>query len=69
MNKLRVLLVDDHAVIREGLCSLINAQAVSRRDHNDIDRDVKLYFAVANAAMDAFIAAWEAKRYYDSSRP
>lgn len=45
------------------------AQAVSRRDHNDIDRDVKLYFAVANAAMDAFIAAWEAKRYYDTSRP
>ncbi|HKG12468.1 MAG TPA: vanadium-dependent haloperoxidase [Pyrinomonadaceae bacterium] len=45
------------------------AQAVSARDHYDIDRDVKLYFAVGNVAMDAFIAAWEAKRYYDSSRP
>lgn len=45
------------------------AQAVSRRDHNDMDRDIKMYFAVGNAAMDAFIAAWESKRYYDSSRP
>ncbi len=45
------------------------AQAVSRRDRYDMDRDVKLYFCVANSAMDAFIAAWESKRYYDSSRP
>jgi hypothetical protein len=45
------------------------AQDVSRRDKNDIDRDVKLFFAVANVAMDAFIASWETKRYYDTSRP
>jgi hypothetical protein len=45
------------------------AQAVSRRDHNDTDKDVKLYFAVANTAFDTFIASWDAKRYYDSSRP
>ena len=45
------------------------AEAVSRRDHNDLDRDVKLFFAVANTAFDAFIASWDAKRYYDSSRP
>jgi hypothetical protein len=45
------------------------AQAVSRRDNHDIDRDVKMFFAVGNVAFDAFIAAWEAKRYYDSSRP
>jgi hypothetical protein len=45
------------------------AQAVSVRDQHDIDRDVKLFFAVGNVAMDAFIAAWETKRYYDSSRP
>jgi hypothetical protein len=45
------------------------AQAVSRRDDNDLDRDVKLFFAVANVAFDAFIAAWDAKRVYDSSRP
>jgi len=45
------------------------AQDVSRRDKHDLDRDVKIFFAVGNVAMDAFIAAWEAKRYYDSSRP
>jgi hypothetical protein len=45
------------------------AQDVSRRDKNDLDRDVKLFFAVGNVAFDAFIACWESKRYYDSSRP
>lgn len=45
------------------------AQQVGRRDRHGIDRDVKLYFTVGNAAMDAFIAAWESKRFYDSSRP
>jgi hypothetical protein len=45
------------------------AQDVSRRDRHDLDRDVKLFFAVANTAFDAFIAAWDAKRVYDSVRP
>ncbi|MCY7376403.1 MAG: vanadium-dependent haloperoxidase [Pyrinomonadaceae bacterium] len=45
------------------------AQAVSRRDKYDVDKDVKLFFAVGVTAFDAFIAAWEAKRFYDSSRP
>lgn len=45
------------------------AQDVSRRDKHTLDQDVKLYFAVANVAMDAFISCWETKRYYDSSRP
>lgn len=45
------------------------ALATSRRDNNDTDTDVKMYMAVANTAMDAFIASWECKRYYDSSRP
>jgi hypothetical protein len=45
------------------------AQDVSRRDKYTLDQDVKLFFAVANTAFDAFIAAWDAKRYYDSSRP
>ncbi|HUR81232.1 MAG TPA: vanadium-dependent haloperoxidase [Thermoanaerobaculia bacterium] len=45
------------------------AQDVSRRDHQNLDQDVKLFFAVSNVAMDAFIACWEAKRYYDTSRP
>ena len=42
---------------------------MSRRDKNGIDQDVKLYFAVANVVFDAFIACWDAKRHYDSSRP
>ncbi len=45
------------------------AQDVSRRDKNTLEKDVKLFFSIANVAMDAFIAAWEAKRYYDTSRP
>jgi hypothetical protein len=45
------------------------AQDVSRRDKYTLDQDVKLYFAVANVAFDAFISCWETKRHYDSSRP
>ncbi len=45
------------------------AQVVSCRDENDLDTDVKMYFAVANTAMDAFIASWDSKLYYDTSRP
>jgi hypothetical protein len=42
---------------------------VSERDQNTLDQDVKLFFAVANAVLDAGIAAWDAKRYFDSARP
>ena len=45
------------------------AKAVSRRDKHDLDRDVKLFFAVGNIVFDGFIACWDAKRHYDSSRP
>jgi hypothetical protein len=45
------------------------AQMVSKRDQHSLDKDVLLYFAVASAAQDAFIACWESKRFYDSSRP
>lgn len=45
------------------------AQIVSRRDQHDLDSDVKMFFALVVAGLDAFIAAWETKRYYDSSRP
>jgi uncharacterized protein DUF6851/vanadium-dependent haloperoxidase-like protein len=45
------------------------AQYVSRRDHFDVDADVKLLFTLTNALMDAGIAAWDAKRVYDSARP
>lgn len=45
------------------------AQDLSRRDGYDLERDVKLFFCVANICMDTFIACWEAKYVYDSSRP
>ncbi|MEQ1764630.1 MAG: vanadium-dependent haloperoxidase [Pyrinomonadaceae bacterium] len=45
------------------------AQAVSERERYNTDQDIKLFFSVATVAFDAFIACWEAKRYYDSSRP
>lgn len=45
------------------------AQDVSRRDHQTLEQDVKLYFSVANVVFDAFISCWETKRVYDSSRP
>ncbi len=45
------------------------AQALSERERYDTDKDIKLFFAVATVAFDAFIACWEAKRFYDSSRP
>ncbi|HUR40137.1 MAG TPA: vanadium-dependent haloperoxidase [Verrucomicrobiae bacterium] len=45
------------------------AQDVSRRDGNDLDRDIKLFFVVGNVVMDAFIACWDSKRHYDTGRP
>lgn len=48
---------------------LIFAQDVSRRDNHTLDQDVKLYFLLTMAAMDAFIACWETKMYYDYARP
>ena len=45
------------------------AQDVSRRDRHTLDQDVKLFFAVSNVVMDAFIACWEGKSFYDTGRP
>jgi uncharacterized protein DUF6851/vanadium-dependent haloperoxidase-like protein len=45
------------------------AQYVSLRDHHSVDDDVKMFFIMTNAVMDAGIAAWDAKRFYDSVRP
>jgi len=45
------------------------AQLVSARDNNTVDQDVKLFFALTNAIFDAGIAAWDAKRVYNSVRP
>ena len=48
---------------------LVFAKLVSERDYQDVDQDTKMFFLVASCALDAFIASWETKRYYDSSRP
>jgi hypothetical protein len=45
------------------------AQDVSARDGHDLDQDVKLFFALTGALLDASIACWDAKRAYDSVRP
>ena len=47
----------------------IFAQDVSIRDNHTLDDDVKMYFLVEMAAMDAFIAAWDTKMHYDYVRP
>jgi hypothetical protein len=48
---------------------MLFAQWVSQRDHHSLDDDIKMFFAVSNALFDAGIAAWDAKRTYDSVRP
>jgi len=45
------------------------AQFVSRRDGHTLDEDVKMFFALGNALLDASIAVWDSKRFFDSGRP
>ena len=45
------------------------AQWVSRRDQHDVERDVKMFFILGNALLDASVAVWECKRFYDYVRP
>jgi len=45
------------------------AQDVSRRDNHTLDEDVKMYFLNQVTAMDAFIASWDSKMFYDYARP
>ncbi|MCC6139691.1 MAG: vanadium-dependent haloperoxidase [Nitrospira sp.] len=45
------------------------AQFVSRRDHHTLDQDVKVYFAMTNAVLDASVSSWHAKRVFDYVRP
>jgi hypothetical protein len=42
---------------------------VSLRDHHGIDDDAKMFFVLANAVLDASIASWESKRFFESIRP
>ncbi|WP_338505366.1 vanadium-dependent haloperoxidase [Sphingomonas kaistensis] len=45
------------------------AGLVSKHYRYSIDDDAKLFFALTNAILDASIATWEAKRFYDYARP
>ena len=45
------------------------ALEVSKRDKNNLDEDVTMLFYNQIVAMDAFIASWDAKMYYDFGRP
>ena len=45
------------------------AQDVSRRDNHTLDEDVTMYFYNQVVAMDAFIASWDSKMFYDYARP
>ena len=45
------------------------AQAIAARDRHTLSDDVIMYFALANAQLDASIAVWDAKTTYDYVRP
>lgn len=45
------------------------AQEISIRDNHNLDEDVKMYFYNQITAMDAFIACWDSKMFYDFARP
>jgi len=45
------------------------AQEVSIRDQHTLDQDVKMMFYNQVVAMDAFIASWDSKMFYDYARP
>ncbi len=45
------------------------AQFVARRDHHDLEADVKMFFTLANALLDASIAVWDCKMAFDYVRP
>ena len=45
------------------------AQQISVRDKHTLDDDVKLFFALGNAVLDAGIISWDCKTTYDSVRP
>ncbi len=49
--------------------SFVFAQAISRRSGYSLDQEVKLFFEMGNAELDAGIAAWSQKFKFDSIRP
>ena len=45
------------------------AEIVSAFDGNSLDADVRLFFTLAQAMLDASIACWDSKRVFDTVRP
>jgi hypothetical protein len=45
------------------------AHGLADRDRHSLDDDVKMFFALNAALLDAGIASWDSKRYYDYVRP
>jgi hypothetical protein len=45
------------------------AEEVSKRDQNDLEKDVKMFFTLNAAEHDVSVSVWEAKRVYDYIRP
>jgi hypothetical protein len=45
------------------------AQFVSHRDAHTLEDDVKMFFVLGNALLDASIAVWDTKRFHDYVRP
>lgn len=60
---------DGPASVQQAGHWLVFAQNVSVRDHHTLDEDVKMYFLTEATAMDAFIACWDTKMFYDFARP
>jgi hypothetical protein len=48
---------------------MIFAQALSRKRGHSLDTDVKMFFALGNAMLDASVAAWAQKYIHDYVRP
>lgn len=47
----------------------LHAASVSRRDNLSPEQDIKMFFVLANALLDASIAAWDYKRLRQAARP
>jgi hypothetical protein len=80
IRRMSASLTDEHKMIAEywadgpatetppGHWNLL-AQFVSQRDRHSLDDDVKMFFVLGNALLDASIAVWECKTFYDYVRP
>eukprot|EP01133_Synstelium_polycarpum_P007324 gene7324-8528_t len=45
------------------------ATDISKRDQHTVEEDAKMFLMLGNAMLDAGIACWDNKRFYDNARP